>query len=122
MGFRIVVADDEDDIRRLVAFTLRHRGYTVLEAADGRQALQLIRTERPDLAVLDIMMPAMSGLDVARALAAHAATSMIPVLFVSAKGNANDIQAGLAAGAVSYLPKPFSPRVLVERVAALLQR
>ncbi len=120
MSIRIVVADDEDDIRRLVAFTLRHRGYTVLEAVDGQQALQIIRAEQPDLAVLDVMMPHMSGLDVVREMASNVATASIPVLIVSAKGQSNDIEAGLATGATSYLTKPFSPRVLAERVATIL--
>ncbi len=120
MSIRIVVADDEDDIRRLVAFTLRHRGYTVLEAVDGLQALQIIRAEQPDLAVLDVMMPHMSGLDVVREMASNVATASIPVLIVSAKGQSNDIEAGLATGATSYLTKPFSPRVLAERVATIL--
>jgi DNA-binding response OmpR family regulator len=122
MSVRIVVADDEADILRLVAFTLRRRGYTVLEAVDGEQALQLIRAELPDLAVLDVMMPMLSGLDVVREMAANTATANIPVLIVSAKGQATDIEAGLATGAASYLPKPFSPRVLADRVASILEQ
>lgn len=121
MSGRIVVADDEADIRRLVAFTLRRRGYTVLEASDGEQALQLILAELPDLAVLDVMMPVLSGLDVVREMAANTITAHIPVLIVSAKGQSTDIEVGLATGATSYLPKPFSPRVLADRVALLLE-
>jgi two-component system response regulator MtrA len=121
MSVRIVVADDEADILRLVAFTLRRRGYTVLEAVDGAQALQLILAELPDLAILDVMMPMLSGLDVVREMAANTATANIPVLIVSAKGQAADIEAGLATGAASYLPKPFSPRVLADRVASILE-
>ena len=117
---RIVVADDEADIRRLTTFTLQRRGYTILEASAGDAALELIRRERPDLAVLDVMMPGLSGIEVAAAMAADPATASIPVVMLSAKGQASEVQAGLASGAHVYLVKPFSPRELGERVAAIL--
>lgn len=116
----ILVADDDPDIRRLVAFTLRRRGYTVLEAATGDDALALIRQGRPDLAVLDVMMPGRTGLDVARALESDRATAAIPVLLLSARGQAGEIADGLATGARAYVVKPFSPPELAERIAALL--
>jgi len=119
-GARIVVADDEADIRRLTVFTLRRRGYEVLEAVAGDEALDLIRQELPDLAVLDVMMPGLSGLEVADAVRRDPATAAIPVILLSAKGQASEIQNGLASGASFYLVKPFSPRELGERVAVAL--
>ena len=117
---RIVVADDAADIRHLVRFTLSRRGFTVLEADTGDSALALIRDERPDLAVLDVMMPGLSGLDVTQALAQDPATATIPVLLLSARGQAAEIETGLMAGARAYVTKPFTPRELGERVSALL--
>lgn len=122
MNARIVVADDENDIRRLIVFTLRRRGHTVLEAENGDDALALIRREQPDLAVLDVMMPGLTGLDVVRALATEPETAAIPVVVVSAKGQAGEVEAGLSSGAISYLVKPFSPHDLAARVADILAR
>jgi CheY-like chemotaxis protein len=120
MNERIVVADDEADIRRLIVFTLKRRGYTIYEAAAGDLALELIRQEMPDLAVLDVMMPGLSGLEVARALASEPSTSQIPIVMLSAKGQAAEIEAGLASGARAYLVKPFVPQDLATRVAEIL--
>ena len=120
MSARIVVADDEADIRRLVVFTLRRRGYTILEASAGDSALELIRQEKPDLAVLDVMMPGLSGLEVAQALKSDAATASIPIIVLSAKGQAAEVEAGLASGASAYLVKPFSREELIARVAEAL--
>lgn len=120
MSARIVVADDEADIRRLIVFTLNRRGYTVLEASTGDTALELIRHERPDLAVLDVMMPGLTGLEVAAALKADPETRSIPIVILSAKGQASEIEAGYAAGARLYLLKPFAPQELASRVAELL--
>jgi DNA-binding response OmpR family regulator len=117
---RIVVADDEPDIRRLVSFTLRRRGYEVLEAENGEEALALVRAEQPDLVVLDVMMPRMTGHEVARALRSSPETAEIPILMVSAKGQEVEVRDGLASGASGYLIKPFAPRDLADRVGALL--
>jgi DNA-binding response OmpR family regulator len=117
---RIVVADDEPDIRRLVSFTLRRRGYEVLEADNGEDALALVTAERPHLVVLDVMMPRMTGHEVARALRAHPETAAIPILMVSAKGQEVEVRDGLASGASGYLIKPFAPRDLADRVGSLL--
>ena len=123
MSARIVVADDEADIRRLVVFTLRRQGYTILEAGTGDAALALIRQEKPDLAVLDVMMPGLTGLEVAQALRSDPSTASIPVIMLSAKGQAAEVQAGLASGAGAYLVKPFNREELIGRVAeALAQR
>ena len=120
MTARIVVADDEADIRRLIVFTLKRRGYTVLEASAGDMALDLIRQELPDLAVLDVMMPGLTGLEVAQALGADPATSGIPIVMLSAKGQATEIEAGIASGARAYLVKPFRPQELAAQVAEVL--
>ena len=120
MSPRIVVADDEADIRRLIVFVLKRRGYTVMEADAGDVALELIRRELPDLVTLDVMMPGLTGLEVAEALAADPATAAIPVIILSAKGQAAEVQAGLQSGARSYLVKPFESKELAERVEQLL--
>ncbi len=122
MTVRILVADDDPFVRRLIIFTLKKRGYTILEATDGDAALARIRQEKPDLAVLDVVMPGLTGIEVTRALAQDQTTAAIPVLLLSASAQAAEIQAGLASGAVSYLTKPFEPSALWERVEAILQR
>jgi DNA-binding response OmpR family regulator len=118
---RIVIADDDSDIRRLVSFTLRRRGHTVYEASDGAEAEELIREERPDLAILDVTMPGQSGTEVVRAIASDAALSHIPMVLLSAKGQPAEIEAGLASGATAYLVKPFTPRHLAEQVGTVLR-
>lgn len=120
-GLRVVVADDEEDIRRLTVFTLRRRGITILEADAGDVALEMIRRELPDLVVLDVMMPGLSGLKVAEAMLQDPATARIPIIMLSAKGQSAEVDAGLASGATCYLVKPFSPRELADRVIAMLE-
>jgi DNA-binding response OmpR family regulator len=117
---RIVVADDDPDIRRLIVFTLKRRGYEVHEANAGDAALELVRRERPDLVVLDVMMPGMTGLEVASALKGDDATSGIPIIILSAKGQVAEVDAGLTSGANLYLVKPFTPQELAAKVAELL--
>jgi DNA-binding response OmpR family regulator len=119
-GSSIVVADDDADIRGLIVFTLERRGYVVYPAASGDVALELARSVAPQLVVLDVMMPGLTGLEVARELRADSATAGIPILILSAQGQAAEIAAGLASGACEYLVKPFLPRELSERVGALL--
>lgn len=121
MSKTILIADDEPNIRQLVAFTLRRRGYTIVEAEDGSTALALIRQESPDLAVLDVMMPGLTGIAVVQQLAVDPATAGIPVILLSAKGQGVEIEEGLASGARLYLVKPFSPRELADRVAEVLE-
>lgn len=120
MSIRILVADDDPFIRRLVVFTLKKRGYEILEAGDGAAALKLARQEKLNLAVLDVLMPEMTGLEVTKALSQDPATAHIPIVIVSANAQQSDIDAGLASGAVAYLIKPFEPRALGERVAEIL--
>jgi DNA-binding response OmpR family regulator len=118
----VLVADDDDDIRDLVAFRLDRAGYEVLRAGDGQEALDLAREHRPDLAVLDVMMPRLTGYDVTRELRADAATSRIPVILLTARVQEADVARGFEAGADDYVKKPFSPQELKARVQAVLGR
>jgi DNA-binding response OmpR family regulator len=117
---RILVAEDERDIRELIGFTLRHHGHTVLTAPNGEEALALALRELPDLVLLDIRMPRLTGYDVCRRLRAEPSTRDIPIAFLSAKGQEAEIQAGMDAGATDYILKPFAPDQLINRVALLL--
>jgi DNA-binding response OmpR family regulator len=117
---RLVVADDEADIRKLVSFTLRRRGHTVLEARSGDEAYDLIAAEHPDLAILDVMMPGMTGVEVARKLHERSDLAAIPVVLLSAKGQAREIAEGLESGATAYVVKPFTPSALAQKVDELL--
>ena len=117
---RVLVADDEDDIRGLVRLAVRRAGCTVVaEVADGAAALDAARDLVPDLAVLDVSMPGATGLEVCAALRADSATAGVRVLLLSAGASADDVARGLAAGADSYLAKPFSVAGLVARVREL---
>jgi CheY-like chemotaxis protein len=117
---RIVIADDEADIRGLIAFMLRRRGYTVAEASTGDEALAIIRSERTDLALLDVMMPGLSGIEVARELGADPSTRDMPIVLLSAKGQAAEIEVGLASGVRAYVVKPFTPKELAAQIAEIL--
>lgn len=118
----VVVADDDADIRDLVTFKLGSAGYTVVPAADGDEALQLINEHRPELAVLDVMMPGQSGLDVLRSIRADEALAGTRVILLTARARDVDVDAGFSTGADDYLTKPFSPRELVHRVTTLIGR
>jgi CheY-like chemotaxis protein len=97
-------------------------GYRVVQATDGEQALELARERAPDLAVLDLMMPRLTGLEVTEALRADGRTRDLPVILLTARVQEQDVQAGLAAGATAYVKKPFSPQELRDRVDELLER
>jgi DNA-binding response OmpR family regulator len=118
----VLVADDEEDIRSLVAFRLRRAGYEVITAADGEEALLLATTRLPDLVVLDMMMPKATGLEVTRSMRDHEATKDIPVILLTARAQEGDVISGFEAGADDYVKKPFSPQDLQARVQALLER
>ncbi len=118
----VLVADDEEDIRSLVAFRLRRAGYEVITAADGEEALLLATTRLPDLVVLDMMMPKATGLEVTRSMREHEATKVIPVILLTARAQEADVMSGFEAGANDYVKKPFSPQDLQARVQALLER
>jgi DNA-binding response OmpR family regulator len=119
---KILIAEDEPDIRELVAFTLRFAGYEVVVAHNGEEAVQLAARELPDLALMDVRMPRMTGYDACRAIKAHPDLRDMPVVFLSAKGQEAEIESGLEAGAEEYLLKPFAPDQLIERVRAILVR
>jgi DNA-binding response OmpR family regulator len=116
----VLIADDDDDIRSLVAFRLERAGYDVVAARDGEEALRLARERCPDLAVLDVMMPKLTGLDVTRSLRADDATSDMPVILLTARVQEADVALGYEAGADDYIRKPFSPQELRARVGAIL--
>jgi DNA-binding response OmpR family regulator len=118
----ILAADDDDDILQLVVFRLERSGYTVLQARDGEEALALAAEHRPDLAVLDVMMPKMDGIELTRRLRAEPATSRMPIILLTARVQDADVQEGFDAGADDYLRKPFSPQELRARVQAILGR
>jgi len=117
----ILVADDDADILNLVRFRLEQYGYETVTAADGEQALELARERDPDLCVLDVMMPKLSGFEVLQALRSDPDTDGIPVIILTATVQDRDVARGFEIGADDYLRKPFSPRELQARVAAALR-
>lgn len=119
---RILVVDDEIYIVHILEFSLTMEGYSILTASDGEEALRVIDSERPDLVVLDIMMPKLDGYEVCRRLRQDEQFSELPVILLSAKGRPIDREAGLKAGADDYITKPFSPRKLLEKIRELLER
>ena len=117
---RILVVDDEIYIVHILDFSLGMEGYEVLTALDGEQALEKARAEKPDLIVLDIMMPKLDGYETCKRLKADPETKDVPVILLSAKGRNVDQKVGFEMGADDYITKPFSPRKLVERINAIL--
>ena len=117
---RILVVDDEIYIVHILDFSLGMEGYEVITALDGEQALEKARAEKPDLIVLDIMMPKLDGYETCKMLKAETDTKEIPVILLSAKGRNVDQKIGFEVGADDYITKPFSPRKLVERINAIL--
>lgn len=116
----VLVADDDQDIRDLVAFKLENAGYSVIAVADGEEALQAVLEHRPQLAILDVMMPGLSGLDVLRTIRADESLADTRVILLTARARDVDVDAGFSTGADDYLTKPFSPRELVHRVGRVL--
>ena len=119
---KILVVDDEEDILELIRFNLVREGYKVLCAPSGEEAMNIGQSEIPDLMVLDLMLPGIDGLEVTRVLKNDSRTKDIPIVMLTAKGEEADIVTGLELGADDYITKPFSPRVLVARVRAVLRR
>jgi CheY-like chemotaxis protein len=117
----VLIADDDADILLLVKAVLERSGHEVVAASDGAEALAIVRARKPDLAVLDIAMPEVDGLEVLRRLRADPTTSELPVMLLSARAQEADVKRGFASGASAYLKKPFSPRELSEHVAELLR-
>ena len=118
----VLVADDDADIRDLVAFKLEQAGFEVISVEDGQTALELAQARLPTLAVLDVSMPAMSGIEVCQRLRADPATAGMLIIMLTARVQEQDVEGGFSAGADDYVTKPFSPRELVTRIQALLSR
>jgi CheY-like chemotaxis protein len=119
--FRVLVAEDESDIRFMTCFTLRYGGFEVIEAVDGAQALELAQQTAPDLILLDAKMPRLDGYETCRRLKALPAVQHIPVVFVSALGQEQEIARGRSAGAVDYLLKPYVPEDLIKKIRGILE-
>ena len=118
----ILVVEDEEDIRELLKYNLEKEGYQVFGAATGEEGLRAVRDRRPDLILLDLMLPGLDGLEVCRRIRGEAQTQHLPIIMLTAKGEEADIVTGLELGADDYIVKPFSPRVLLARLRAALRR
>lgn len=119
---KILIVEDEKDIHELIVYNLKQEGYQILSSYSGENGLEKAISERPDLVLLDIMLPVMNGLDVCRELKSNDKTSHIPIVMLSAKNEDVDIITGLEIGADDYITKPFSPRVLIARIRTILRR
>ena len=119
---KILIAEDERDIRDLVAFTLRFAGHEVTAATNGEEAVELAPKINPDLILMDVRMPRMTGYEACKIMKTMPGVKDIPVVFLTARGQESEIQQGLGAGAEEYLLKPFAPDQLVERVKAILSK
>ena len=119
---RILVVDDEEDILDLVEYNLAKNGYDVTCVASGEEAIEIVRKDSPDLILLDLMLPGVDGLEVCRRLKGDATAANVPIVMLTAKGEEADIVTGLELGADDYVTKPFSTRVLIARVNAVLRR
>jgi len=119
---RVLVVDDEPDLVELVSYNLKKEGFLVSSASDGEEALKKIRGEKPDLVVLDLMLPGIQGMELCRIIRKDPRTENLPIIMLTAKGEEMDKVVGLEIGADDYLAKPFSPRELIARVKAILRR
>jgi CheY-like chemotaxis protein len=119
---KILVAEDEPDIRELIAFTLRFAGHDVVTVGNGVEAVEAAKHAQPDLILMDVRMPRMTGYEACQLIKADLAVQHIPVVFLSAKGQDAEIRIGIEAGASDYLLKPFAPNELTEHVTQLLER
>lgn len=120
MSRKILVADDEPNIVISLEYLMKREGYTVLVARDGQEALDTIARDKPDLVLLDVMMPKKSGFEVCQAVRANEELQATKILMLTAKGRDTDVAKGLALGADAYMTKPFSTRELVQKVAEML--
>lgn len=119
---KILIAEDERDIRDLVAFTLRFAGHEVSVATNGEEAVEMAAQVSPDLVIMDVRMPRMTGYEACKAMKADPQLKDIPVVFLTARGQESEIQQGFEAGAEEYLLKPFAPDQLTTRVKAVLEK
>ena len=120
MNYKVLIADDEPNIVISLEFLMKREGHAVTIARDGLAALEAIRRERPDLVLLDVMMPGMTGFDVCQAVRADDSLAAVKILLLTAKGRDTDTAKGLALGADAYMTKPFSTKELAARVRELL--
>lgn len=118
----ILVAEDERDIRELINFTLTYAGHQVTQAANGAEALELATKVKPDLIMMDVRMPKMTGYEACRQMKQIDELKNIPVIFLSAKGQDEEVQTGIEAGAADYILKPFGPEDLARRVSEILKQ
>jgi CheY-like chemotaxis protein len=116
----ILIAEDERDIRELIQFTLAFAGHTVTTAANGVEVVELAPKVRPDLIMMDVRMPKMTGYEACKQIKLNEELKHIPVVFLSAKGQDEEIQSGIEAGAVAYITKPFAPDELQQKIATIL--
>ena len=119
---KIVIAEDERDIRNLIIFTLKLAGHEVIAAKNGEEAVQKIRDELPDLILLDVRMPKMTGYEACEKIKSDKSIKNIPIVFLSAKGQDKEIRTGLELGAIKYILKPFSPDELTTEVKQILEQ
>lgn len=118
----ILVVEDEEDLRDIIIYNLEREGYMTVGVESGEEGLDKALTIKPDLMILDLMLPGMSGMDVCRRIKQDSDNQVLPIIIVSAKGEEADIVSGLELGADDYLTKPFSPRILLARVSTVLRR
>lgn len=118
----ILIVDDEEDIIELIRYNLKTEGYSILTAQSGEQAIKIANQSRPNLIILDLMLPGMDGFEVTRYLRGNEETRDMPIVILTAKGEESDIITGLELGANDYISKPFSPKVLTARIRSILRR
>ncbi len=119
---KILIAEDERDIRDLIEFTLKYAGHEVIKASNGAEAVELAPTVKPDMILLDVRMPRMTGYEACRTIKSMDAMKDIPIIFLSAKGQQSEMESGMDAGAYDYILKPFAPDELNKRVKEILAR
>jgi len=119
---KILIVDDEQDIVELIAYNLEKEGFSTIKAYDGVSVFNVITTKKPDLLILDLMLPGMNGLDICKKIRANPATADLPIIMLTAKGDELDKIIGLEIGADDYITKPFSVKELVARVRTILRR
>lgn len=122
IGPKVLLVDDEENIRIMVRFNLEKSGYEVIEAGDGKEALRLVTAKHPEIVILDLMLPGIDGLEVCRSLKSNPQTAALPIIMLTAKSDEIDRVIGLELGADDYLTKPFSQRELLARIKAVLRR
>jgi len=119
---KILVIEDDKDISELIAYNLEREGYEIACLYDGSQAVDFVNKRKPELIILDLMLPEVDGIEICRTLKSDAATKHIPIIMLTAKSEEADVVVGLQMGADDYIPKPFSPKVLVARIKAIVRR